>query len=105
MYKNLQMSQGVYFVTKGIAEAYVKVDGNAKSGAADGEEEERVKGIISTGKLFGYTKFLAAFLEEDMAVKAFTQLYVSPSSRSCPQESRWRQQQAFPCPACCKSGF
>lgn len=65
------MSQGVYFVTKGIAEAYVRVTGGA------GTEEEKVKGIVSTGKFFGYTRFLASFLEEDMAVKAFTQLYVS----------------------------
>lgn len=71
MYKNLQMSQGVYFVTKGIAEAYVKV-GDGSDG-----EEEKVKGIVSAGKFFGYSKFLAAFLEEDMAVKAFTLLGVS----------------------------
>ena len=72
MYKNLQMSQGVYFVTKGIAEAYARA--NDGSG---GVEEEKVKGIVSAGKLFGYSRFLAAFLEEDMAVKAFTTLYVS----------------------------
>lgn len=68
------MSQGVYFVTKGIAEAYVKVKGNS-SGSG---EEEKVKGIVSAGRFFGYTRFLAAFLEEDMAVRAFTKLYVSP---------------------------
>lgn len=72
MYKNLQMSQGVYFVTKGIAEAYAKV-----SDGSSGLEEEKVKGIVSAGKLFGYSKFLVAFLEEDMGVKAFTPLYVS----------------------------
>lgn len=83
-------------MTKGIAEAYVKVGGNAPSGATggDGKEEEKVKGIISTGKLFGYTKFLAAFLEEDMAVKAFTQLYVSRSTETRPQVSRLKKQQA-----------
>lgn len=75
MYKNLQMSQGVYFVTKGIAEAYVKVE--SESGAG---EEEKLKGIVSEGKFFGYTRFLASFLEEDMAVRAFSQLYVSPAS-------------------------
>lgn len=73
MYKSLRMSQGVYFVTKGIAEAYSKVT-NESGG---GEQEEKVKGIVSAGKLFGYSRFLASFLEEDMAVKAFTQLYVS----------------------------
>lgn len=83
MYKNLQMSQGVYFVTKGIAEAYVNVKVNRGSeGGADGaskeeEEVEKVKGIVSAGKFFGYTRFLAEFLQEDIAVKAFTQLYVS----------------------------
>lgn len=74
MYKNLQMSQGVYFVTKGIAEAYTKV-----SDGSGGGEEEKVKGIVLAGKFFGYSRFLAAFLEEDMAVKAFTPLYVSCS--------------------------
>lgn len=85
MYKNLQMSQGVYFVTKGIAEAYVNVKVKVKvksGGGGDGsreeeEEEEKVRGIVSAGKFFGYARFLAAFLEEDIAVKAFTQLYVS----------------------------
>jgi len=77
------MSQGVYFVTKGIAEAYVNVKVKRKSGGdGDGareeeEEEEKVKGIVAAGKFFGYTRFLAAFLEEDIAVKAFTHLYVS----------------------------
>lgn len=72
VYKNLQMSQGVYFVTKGIAEAFVRVENESGTG-----EEERVKGIVGEGKFFGYSRFLAAFLEEDMAVRAFTQLYVS----------------------------
>lgn len=75
VYKNLQMSQGVYFVTKGIAEAYVKVNGDSSGGSG---EEETVKGIVSAGRFFGYTRFLASFLEEDMAVRAFTKLYVSP---------------------------
>lgn len=72
VYKNLQMSQGVYFVTKGIAEAYAKVSRGGRGG-----EEEKVKGIVSAGKFFGYSRFLAAFLEEDMAVRAFTPLSVS----------------------------
>eukprot|EP00752_Nemacystus_decipiens_P013801 g12253.t1 len=76
VYKNLQMSQGVYFVTKGIAEAYAKVSNGS------GCVEEKVKGIVSAGKLFGYSRFLAAFLEEDMAVKAFTPLYVYLLSNS-----------------------
>lgn len=56
VYKNLPMSQGVYFVTKGIAEAYMKirVDGGAGS---TGETEEKVKGIVSAGKMFGYTRW------------------------------------------------
>lgn len=78
VYKNLQMSQGVYFVTKGIAEGYAKI-GDGRGG---GGEEEKVKGIVSAGKFFGYSKFLAAFLEEDMAVRAFTPLYVSWSCLS-----------------------
>lgn len=51
VYKRLQMSQGVYFVTRGIAEAYVKL-------APTGQEEggETVKGIVSSGELFGYTR-------------------------------------------------
>lgn len=56
VYKNLEMSQGVYFVTKGIAEAYVKA---GESGGVEGiwETEEKVKGIASPGKIFGYTRW------------------------------------------------
>ena len=49
------MSQGVYFVTKGIAEAYVKET------VTGGEVEERVKSVMGPGKIFGYTRFVKVF--------------------------------------------
>lgn len=55
MYKNLCMSQGVYFVIKGIAEAFVKVEVGGVEGGA-GQTQEKVKGIIAVGKIFGYTR-------------------------------------------------
>lgn len=56
VYKNLFMSQGVYFVVKGIAEAFVKVETEGEGGNS-GQTQEKVKGIIAVGKIFGYTRF------------------------------------------------
>lgn len=74
VYKNLQMSQGVYFVTRGIAEAYVNV-GIRDSTGRKAETEEKVKGIVSVGKIFGYTRCalprIWAFLSPESCQKAF----------------------------------
>ncbi|CAM9269782.1 unnamed protein product [Ascophyllum nodosum] len=70
IYKDFRMSQGVYFVTKGIVEAYVKET------VTGGEVEERVKSVMGPGKIFGYTRFLAAFLDDDMSIRAFTVLHL-----------------------------
>lgn len=51
VYKHLQMSQGVYFVIKGIAEAYVKLTAKEQE-----DNEEKIQGIVAQGELFGYTR-------------------------------------------------
>lgn len=49
------MSRGLYFVTKGIAEAFVKI-GDRGTESFEGEKREWVKGIVGPGKFFGYTR-------------------------------------------------
>lgn len=55
VYKNVKMSQGVYFVIKGIAEAFKRTRKKEHMNG-DAETEDKVKGIISVGNLFGYTR-------------------------------------------------
>lgn len=45
----------MYFITKGIAEAYVKITVKGDH-EVDGETEDKVKGIVSVGKIFGYSR-------------------------------------------------
>lgn len=49
------MSRGLYFVTKGMAEALVKI-GDRGAASSEGDKEEWVKGIVGAGKFFGYTR-------------------------------------------------
>ncbi|CAM9659592.1 unnamed protein product, partial [Choristocarpus tenellus] len=81
VYEASSRSQGVYFVIRGIAEAYVKVP---VVGQAD-ETEEKVVAIVPTGRFFGYTRFMAAHLRDDLAIRAFThlQVYLLSNSSIC----------------------
>lgn len=55
VYKHQQLSQGVYFVVKGAAEAFVRTASKDRVGRETGAEE-RVNDIIFVGEIFGYTK-------------------------------------------------
>ena len=55
MYKNVHMSQGVYFVTKGTAVASVKNDVRRED-RANRAGEDKVVGVVSSGRVFGYTR-------------------------------------------------
>lgn len=56
VYKHVEMSQGIYFVTKGIAEAYAKGSAKEQADSAYGAPEETIKGIVAEGNIFGYTR-------------------------------------------------
>lgn len=63
MYKNVYMSQGVYFVTKGTAVASVKDEARREdSGKRAGED--KVVGVVSSGRVFGYTRWVKGFLHK-----------------------------------------
>lgn len=57
VYKSLQQSQGVYFVTKGTAMACVIPAVGNEANNMDGETEDAIKGVVSVGKMFGYTRW------------------------------------------------
>ena len=57
MYKNVHMSQGVYFVTKGTAVASVKNDARRESSSKQAVED-KVVGVVPSGRVFGYTRWV-----------------------------------------------
>ncbi|CAM9091735.1 unnamed protein product [Chrysoparadoxa australica] len=68
VYESSRLSQGVYFVMKGIAESF------SMQTTVDGSLEAKVLAILPAGKLFGATRFLLSSREGDVAVQAFTDL-------------------------------
>jgi CRP-like cAMP-binding protein len=73
IYESNRLSQGLYFVMKGIAEAFT-----ASSGS-----EDRVLAIIPAGKFFGYSwQILGSTTDMDVAVRAFTGVHIMLLSNS-----------------------